>query len=83
MTAMRQGASIKVARQAVAPLVKMLGEPSNMPYAIDHPILHIDDAYIMGELMGTGQVGKVFRAQHRETGCAISLVIGRQFADDA
>ena len=69
--AIQLGRTIKTEREAIAPLVRLLGQHGDAPHALEHPTLRIDDVYIMGEILGVGQVGKVYRAKHRGTGTCL------------
>jgi serine/threonine protein kinase len=75
MHAMQQGTTIKAERLALGPLVALLGEHSDSPHALEHPHLRIDDVYTMGELLGAGQVGRVYRAAHRGTGEPVAIKV--------
>ena len=74
---MQFGKSIKADRDALAPLIRLLAQHGDVPHALEHPSVRIDDIYSMGELLGFGQIGKVYRGKHRLTGekqlrCALS-----------
>ena len=74
---MQFGKSIKADRDALAPLIRLLAQHGDVPHALEHPSVRIDDIYSMGELLGLGQIGKVYRGKHRLTGekqlrCALS-----------
>ena len=62
-------------RDSLAPLVKLLGQKSDVPHALEHPTVRIDDIYCMGELLGAGEVGKVYRAKHRLTNEAVAVKV--------
>ena len=74
--AIQLGRTIKIEREALAPLVRLLGQHGDLPHALEHPTLQIDDVYVMGDILGVGQVGKVYRANHRDTGAGLLLQLG-------
>jgi serine/threonine protein kinase len=75
LDALRVGSELKANRMALAPLVTMLGQHTEQPHAVEHPTLHIDDIYSMGALLGAGQLGRVYKARHRETNAPVAIKI--------
>jgi serine/threonine protein kinase len=75
MHAMQLGKSIKAERDSLAPLVKLVGQHGDIPHALEHPTVRIDDIYSMDELLGRGEIGKVYRAKHRLTGEPVAVKV--------
>lgn len=75
MYAIQFGKSIKMERDSLVPLVELVGQNGDIPHALEHPTVRIDDIYVMGELLGAGQIGKVYRARHRLTNEAVAVKV--------
>jgi len=75
MHAMQFGRGIKAERDGLAPLVKLVAQHGDVPHALEHPTVQIDDIYSMGGLLGTGEVGKVYSAKHRLTDEPVAIKI--------
>jgi tRNA A-37 threonylcarbamoyl transferase component Bud32 len=75
MHALQQGENVKAERAELAPLVDLLAKEGDGPQCFEHPILRIDDIYKMGELIGSGQTGKVYAATHRKSGEPVAVKV--------
>ena len=82
MYAIQFGRNIKMERDILEPLVKLVGQSGDIPHALEHPTVRIDDIYRMGELLGAGMMAKVYRANHRLTneGVAVKVVDKTKFS---
>lgn len=75
MHAIQFGKTIKLERDSLAPIVKLVGQDGDIPHALEHPTVRIDDIYCMGELLGAGEIGRVYRATHRLTNEAVAVKV--------
>ena len=75
MHAIRFGKRIKMERDSLAPIVKLVGQDCDVPHALEHPTIRIDDIYCMGDMLGAGEIGKVYRAKHRLTNEAVAVKV--------